>query len=72
MEKRGYLGILTAVLLLTGCTAGGGEAQEASLAPAEEQRLVVYTSHKEEVWQPIVREFEERTGIWVDVRRRRG
>ena len=67
MEKRGYLGILTAVLLLTGCTAGGGEAQEASLAPSEEQRLVVYTSHKEEVWQPIVREFEERTGIWVDV-----
>ena len=67
MEKRGYLGILTAVLLLTGCTAGGGEAQEASLAPSEAQRLVVYTSHKEEVWQPIVREFEERTGIWVDV-----
>ncbi len=28
---------------------------------------MVYTSHKEEVWQPIVREFESRTGIWVDV-----
>ena len=67
MEKRGYLGILAAVLLLTGCTAGGEKAQETSLAPSEEQRLVVYTSHKEEVWEPIVREFEERTGIWVDV-----
>lgn len=67
MEKRGYLGILAAVLLLTGCTAGGEEAQETALAPSEEQRLVVYTSHKEEVWEPIVREFEERTGIWVDV-----
>lgn len=67
MEKRRYLGILAAVLLLTGCAAGGRKAQEASLAPVEEQRLVVYTSHKEEVWKPIVREFEERTGIWVDV-----
>ena len=67
MEKRRYLGILAAVLLLTGCTAGGEEAQETALAPSEEQRLVVYTSHKEEVWRPIVREFEERTGIWVDV-----
>ena len=46
MEKRGYLGILTAVLLLTGCTAGGGEAQEAPLAPAEEQRLNDTAYHK--------------------------
>ena len=28
---------------------------------------MIYTSHKEEVYQPIVKEFEERTGIWVDV-----
>ena len=43
-----------------------GEA-ELSLAPPEDERLVVYTSHKQELWWPIVREFEERTGIWVDV-----
>lgn len=28
-------------------------------------RLVVYTAHKEEVYQPIVEEFERRTGVWV-------
>ena len=30
-------------------------------------RLVVYTAHKEEVYQPIVEEFERRTGVWVQV-----
>lgn len=33
----------------------------------EENQLIVYTSHKEEVYLPIIREFESRTGIWVDV-----
>ncbi|MCR5325068.1 MAG: ABC transporter substrate-binding protein [Lachnospiraceae bacterium] len=33
----------------------------------EDKRLVVYTSHKAEVYEPIIREFEERTGIWVEV-----
>lgn len=28
---------------------------------------MLYTSHKKEVWWPIVKEFEERTGIWVTV-----
>ena len=28
---------------------------------------MLYTSHKEEVYWPIVKEFEERTGIWVEV-----
>ena len=35
--------------------------------PAEDKRLLIYTSHKEELWKPIVKEFEERTGIWVEV-----
>lgn len=29
--------------------------------------LVVFTSHKENIYQPIITEFEERTGIWVEV-----
>ena len=33
----------------------------------EENKLVVYTSHKEEVYAPIIKEFEERTGIWVEL-----
>lgn len=35
---------------------------------SEDDKLIVYTSHKEEVYGPIIREFEERTGIWVQVR----
>ena len=33
----------------------------------EEGRLIVYTSHKEEVYLPIIQEFENRTGIWVEL-----
>jgi len=58
--------LLAAALLLTGCAAGRRE-EDAAFAPAEDRRLTVYTSHKEEVYWPIVKEFEERTGIWVDV-----
>ena len=39
----------------------------AAYAPDESERLVLYTSHKKEVWWPIVKEFESRTGIWVEV-----
>lgn len=53
-------------LLLSACAPSPDPVMEA-LAPAEEERLVVYTSHKEEVYGPIVKEFEERTGIWVEV-----
>mgnify|MGYP002538878760 CR=1 FL=1 len=61
---------LTAVflllLLLTGCAAGE-RASASEFAPEEGERLVVYTSHKEEVYWPIIQEFEARTGIWVEV-----
>lgn len=50
-------------LLLSGC---GGE-RETEILPGAQNRLVVYTSHKEEVYRPIIREFEERTGIWVEL-----
>ena len=64
--KRLLCAVLCA-LLLTGCASGGPDAETASLAPDEAHRLTVYTSHKEEVYGPIVKEFEERTGIWVQV-----
>ena len=68
MKKRRGLALgLAAGVLLSSCGAGGGDSGPSSFAPEEEERLVVYTSHKEEVWWPIVHEFEERTGIWVDV-----
>lgn len=55
---------LILTLLFTGCASAG---EPPSYAPKEEEKLVIYTSHKEEVYQPIVREFEQRTGIWVEV-----
>lgn len=58
------LALCLLLALLTGCAA---VPQEESFAPAETERLVIYTSHKKEVWQPIVQEFESRTGIWVRV-----
>ena len=57
--------LLAACLALGGCAAPY-EAQE-GYGPDESHRLTIYTSHKEEVYRPIVREFEARTGIWVDV-----
>lgn len=71
-EKRNCIPLLFFVclsifcLLLSSCgrSAWGGELPD---APKEEQRLILYTSHKEELWKPIVKEFEERTGIWVEV-----
>ena len=63
MKKR-FLTLLLSALLLTGCAAPAGQS---AYAPAEEERLLIYTSHKEEVYRPIIREFEERTGIWVEI-----
>lgn len=60
------LAALLAAALLSGCAPAGVEELTVP-APAQEDRLVIYTSHKREVYDPIVREFEQRTGIWVQV-----
>ncbi len=59
------LAALTLALLCSGCTAAPSPAP--SSAPDEGDRLVIYTSHKEQVYGPIIKEFQERTGIWVQV-----
>ena len=64
--RRTGAGLFALLCLLTGC-AGSQAPADASYMLPQEERLVIYTSHKEEVWWPIVKEFEERTGIWVDV-----
>lgn len=67
MKKRmlqAAAGLLAPLFILYGC--GAGQAQE-EYRLEESNKLVVYTSHKEEIYGPIVREFEERTGIWVEV-----
>lgn len=67
MKKRmlqAAASLLALLFILCGC--GAGQAQE-EYRLEESNKLVVYTSHKEEIYGPIVREFEERTGIWVEV-----
>ena len=64
MKKRLILLFFVVWLLLSGCA---GRAAAPDFAPGDSKRLVLYTSHKKEVWWPIVKEFETRTGVWVEV-----
>ncbi len=57
--------ILCAFLLLMLIGCGNGSFSEDQVP--EENRLIIYTGHKEEIYKPIIREFEERSGIFVDV-----
>ena len=55
--------LLVCLLLLTGC--GRADTQDvSSFAPAEGDRLVIFTSHKETIYEPILKEFEQRTGYF--------
>lgn len=65
MKHIRILILCIAFALLTGCAPVAQDT--AAYAPDESERLVLYTSHKKEVWWPIVKEFESRTGIWVEV-----
>ena len=71
MKSAGMKGLLCLALAwsltLTGCASDKNTHAVSDFAPPESQRLVVYTSHKEEVYQPIIEEFEARTGIWVEL-----
>lgn len=58
------LGILLAVLMLAGCS--WVKPTENNYAP--ESSLTVWTCLEEAIYGPMVKEFEERTGIWVTVR----
>lgn len=61
-----HLMVCLLCLLLTACgSADHGDLS--AFAPAEEDRMVIYTSHPESVYGPLVKEFEERTGVWVQV-----
>lgn len=65
MQNKIVALFLTATVLLGSC--GTKSDVEYAFSPDEAARLVVYTSHKQEIYGPIIKEFEERTGIWVRV-----
>lgn len=52
-----------AALILASCGTGSSDNTE----PAALDSLVIYTSHKEDVYSPIIKEFQERTGIHIDI-----
>ncbi len=56
--------ILVAVLI-SSCGKALNPNEDTSLN--KKPSLTVYTSHKEEVYGPIIDEFQTRTGIWVQV-----
>ncbi len=60
------------MIVISGCgkDARGTEIEQLSkkYSVPKEKQLVICTSHKEEVYLPIIREFEVRTGIWVEIR----
>lgn len=65
--KRIMAGILALAAVLTAACGRAGDEDGSAFAPPEDRRLVIYTSHKEEVYGPLIREFEQRTGIWVEL-----
>ncbi|MCR5584021.1 MAG: extracellular solute-binding protein [Lachnospiraceae bacterium] len=70
--KKGICILAALVLTATGC---GNDERKAAVSyisekysvPSDDQ-LIVYTSHKEEVYLPIIQEFEAVTGICVTVK----
>ncbi|MCR4740495.1 MAG: extracellular solute-binding protein [Lachnospiraceae bacterium] len=64
MIKKMLILMLSLILpVFDACASAGSESQVLN----EKKRLIIYTSHKESIYRPIIREFEERSGIWVDV-----
>lgn len=68
MKRRTLLRLaaLLPAAALGGCTRSAQEDAALRFAPGEADRLTIYTSHPEKIRVPFIREFEDRTGIWVD------
>lgn len=66
-KKRLSLALMINLILLSMLLGCKSEAAYEEDVIADENRLIVYTSHKAEIYEPIIKEFEERSGIWVQV-----
>ena len=60
---RRVIPLLCSLLLLCSCGTGPSAS-----APEDSRRLVIFTARSTAVYDDAVREFERRTGIWVEVR----
>ena len=70
ITKKAVTVILGAAMLLL-CACQKNDSKASALAQdynvSKEKQLIVYTSHKEEVYLPIIMEFENQTGIHVEI-----
>ena len=60
---RRVIPLLSLLLLLCACGTGPSAS-----APEDSRRLVIFTARSAAVYDDAVREFERRTGLWVEVR----
>lgn len=62
--------LLTVSLLVTACAGGGGDAAPAEPTAADEgtRTLTLYSGRDEELVGPLIQQFQEASGITVDVR----
>lgn len=66
MKRTSLLALALALtVLLCACAPAG--PSPSPCGPSEDRTVTIYVSHKKPVYLPIIREFEERTGIWVEV-----
>ena len=72
LSKKVSLAILIIIVLIFASLLGldipkKDNASEKVYSLSEENKLIVYTAHKPEIYEPILQEFQEETGIWVEV-----
>jgi len=70
MNLKKVVTILILIIIVLTQVMGCKKAEhtlDSNFVLAEENKLVIFTSHKEEIYEPIIKEFEEQTGIWVEV-----
>lgn len=48
-------------------SACGSDKNTQDVSLSEDNKLIIYTSHKPEIYEPIIKEFEDRSGIWVQI-----
>lgn len=67
-KKKSLIIILVLALMTSFISACGKNEIESEYAIEDDNKLIIYTAHKEEIYKPIIKEFEERSGIWVELR----